>query len=392
MEIRNDRGFEAAIFYIMSEKIRDFFWKDTPGRCIICMAALGVIAAQRALRGNRELMRRLSTDYIRPLQRRLSVLTDKVPFSIAEVLILLAGAFVLFLLVRTAVRLVKEKDRLRALGLFVMSVLSLGLAVYAGFCVLWGMYYYGDDFITRAGFESRAISVEELETVTAYFAELANRYSSEVPRDAEGVCASDREETLEKSRSIYRKAEAQCSELEGPPVAAKPFFFSKLLSLTDFSGFFFPFTAEANVNTDLPPPLFAATVAHELAHQRSVAKEQEANFCAVYASLLSGDPDYCYSACLMAYTYLGNALHSADPEAWERVYGGLNEDVLRDFAMNREYWRKYETPVQIISNTVYEGFLYSYDQDLGLKSYGACVDLLVCRYLEEARAELRVES
>jgi hypothetical protein len=376
----------------MSEKMKNFFLKDTPGRCMICLLALCVITAQRALRGNRELMRRLSSDVIRPLHRRLSILTDKVPFSIAELLILLAGTFVLVLLIRTAVRLVREKERLRTLGLFMMSMLSLVLAVYAGFCVLWGVYYYGDDFMTRASFESRAISAEELETVTAYFAELANRFSSEVPRDAEGVCASERKEILEKSRGIYREAEQECPELEGPPVAAKPFFFSKLLSLTDFSGFFFPFTAEANVNTDFPPPLFAATVAHELAHQRSVAKEQEANFCAVYASLLSGDPDYCYSACLLAYTYLGNALHSVKPEAWERVYGSLNEDVLRDFAVNREYWRKYETPVQIISNTVYEGFLYSYDQDLGLKSYGACVDLLVCRYLEEARAELRVES
>ena len=268
--------------------------------------------------------------------------------------------------------------------LFMMSMLSLVLAVYAGFCVLWGVYYYGDDFMTRASFESRAISAEELETVTAYFAELANRFSSEVPRDAEGVCASERKEILEKSRGIYREAEQECPELEGPPVAAKPFFFSKLLSLTDFSGFFFPFTAEANVNTDFPPPLFAATVAHELAHQRSVAKEQEANFCAVLSSLLYGEADYCYSACLMAYTHLGNALYGADREAWERITAELDERVLRDFAADREYWKQFDTPVQTVSNTVYESFLYSYDQDLGLKSYGACVDLLVNYYYDYA--------
>ena len=67
------------------------------------------------------------------------------------------------------------------------------------------------------------------------------------------------------------------------------------------------------------------------------------------------------------------------------VYAGLNDLVLCDLAANREYWKQFETPVQEISNTVYEGFLYSYDQELGLKSYGACVDLLVCHYLEDAR-------
>ena len=138
------------------------------------------------------------------------------------------------------------------------------------------------------------------------------------------------------------------------------------------------------MNTDFPPSLFAATIAHELSHQRGVAKEQEANFTAVLACLEYGNIDYCYSACLMAYTYLGNALYGADYEAWEQVYLSLSEPVLIDFAVNRAYWKQFETPVQTVSNTVYEGLLYSYDQELGLKSYGACVDLLVNYYYDDA--------
>ena len=61
-------------------------------------------------------------------------------------------------------------------------------------------------------------------------------------------------------------------------------------------------------------------------------------------------------------------------------------EVLTDFAANRAYWKQFETPVQTASNTVYEGFLQSYDQELGLKSYGACVDLLVNYYYETALA------
>ena len=354
-----------------------------PGRMLLLCISGFLVILQRALRSDRELMRLLSMRVIQPVHHFLAAATDHVPFSVAEVLILTAGTALLALSLHTLWRLIFRKGRLVSLGKYLLTVGSTGLAVYAGFCLLWGVYYYGDDFMERSGFETREISVEELEKVTVWFAELANRYSAEVPRNSEGICASDRTAVLEKSRTLYQTAEQACPELAGPAVRAKPFFFSKLLSLTDFTGFFFPFTAEANVNTDSPVSEFAATVAHELAHQRGVAKEQEANFCAVYASLLDGDPDYCYSASLMAYTYLGNALYSADPGAWEMIRQGLDENVLRDLEATRRYWQKYETPVQTVSNTVYEGFLYSYDQTLGLKSYGACVDLLVCYYLDQ---------
>jgi hypothetical protein len=161
------------------------------------------------------------------------------------------------------------------------------------------------------------------------------------------------------------------------------------MSYVDFTGFFFPFTAEANVNMETPSAYFASTVAHELAHQRGVAREQEANFAAVLASLAYGDPDYVYSAAILAYTHLGNALYGADREAWETIFESLSEDVLRDILSRREYWAQFDTPVQTASNTVYEGFLHSYDQTLGLKSYGACVDLLVAYYETEAKEALQ---
>ena len=100
------------------------------------------------------------------------------------------------------------------------------------------------------------------------------------------------------------------------------------------------------------------------------------------ASLRYGDADYAYSACLLAYTHLSNALFRADHAAWEEIGAELSEDVLRDLSFRSAYWRQFDTPVQKASNTVYEGFLHSYDQTLGLKSYGACVDLLVNYYYE----------
>jgi hypothetical protein len=364
----------AAIFFLC------------PARHVLALLGALVIALHLATREDYALNRTLSERFVRPVHRFLSRITAILPFSLAEWLIALVVIGILVYITIEILRMIRRRAWRKGLYRILMSLLAAGLGIYGGFCLLWGVYYYGDDFMTKSGLPREKISVEELETVTAYFADLANDYADRVARDENGVCATDRGAVLARSPELYAELEREYPCLEGPAVPAKGVFFSRVMSAIDFTGFFFPFTAEANVNTDFPPSLFASTVAHELAHQRGVAKEQEANFVAVLACLRDGDPDYVYSAALLAYTHLGNALYQADRDAWARIYQSLSEPVLRDFAANRAYWTRFETPVQEASNTVYEGFLHSYDQELGLKSYGACVDLLVNYYYDTALA------
>ena len=339
-----------------------------------------IIALHLATRGNHALNRLLSARFVRPVHRFLARATDLLPFSLAELLYAAAVLGGLVWLLVQLVRLFRLRDWGPRLYRMLVTLLTAGAVFYGGFCLLWGVFYYGDDFMAQSGLPREKVSTEELTAVTAYFADLANDYAHRVPRDEAGVCDLDRQEVLARSPQVYRDLERQFPCLAGPPVRAKGVLCSRVMSLIDFTGFFFPFTGEANVNLDFPTSLLPSTVAHELAHQRGVAKEQEANFVAVLACLDYGEADYVYSAALLAYIHLGNALYKADRAAWEQIYGSLDEAVLRDFAANRAYWQRFETPVQEASNTVYESFLQSYDQSQGLKSYGACVDLLVNYY------------
>lgn len=360
-------------------------WKVCLLRHVLIVLSLLLIAFHLYLRHNEALAEIVSAGFIRPALRAMAKYTAILPFSLAEALI---AAAVLGILVCTAVyicRIIKGKERLLSLYRMFITPLTLALLVYALFSWLWGAFFYIDDFAESIGLESKPVSTGQLAAVTGYFAQLANEYSYQMERDENGVCATNRSSILESSAHIFDNVEKLFPQLEGENVPVKGIAFSKLMSYLDFTGFFFPITGEANVNMDFPPSLFASTVAHEISHQRGIAREQEANFVAVLACLESADPDYCYSAALLAYTHLGNALHSADYDAWEKIYRSLNDNVLRDFAADRAYWQQFETPVQEVSNTFYEGFLYSYDQHLGLKSYGACVDLLVNYYYDTAR-------
>ena len=86
------------------------------------------------------------------------------------------------------------------------------------------------------------------------------------------------------------------------------------MSAMNFTGVYFALSPGSPTSTWTPPPACSpATIAHELAHQRGIASEQECNFLAVLASTTCGDPVYEYSGWLMGYIHLGNALYQADP-------------------------------------------------------------------------------
>lgn len=301
-----------------------------------------------AFRSNYNLMHLLSERVISPVRETQARISGLVPFSIAELLIAIALLWVICMILRK-----KWKGLFTGLG-------TLCLAVYALFCILWGTYYYGE-----APYQAEKISTEQLSAVTRYFASMANEhYTGSI----------DRNEVLEKSAELYGN--------QG--IRAKGIMCSKVMSLLDFTGFFSPFTAEANVNMDSPAQDLPATVAHEIAHLHGVAREQEANFYAVRACLEYGHEEYVYSASLLAYTYLGNALCGENYDEWLEIYRSLSDEVRADLKETNDYWENYRTPVKEVSNTVYENFLFSYGQDLGLKSYGACVDLVVNYYYDEA--------
>lgn len=357
-----------------------------PVRHCLALAGALLLGVYVLLRRSERSMTALSEGFVRPLHRFLTRVTGVLPFSMAEVLIVCLVLCALAFLIYSLLRIFRRQERLKTVYRFVLTCLTAFLWIYCGFCFLWGVYYYTSDFEAKSGIQAEPLSVEELETVTRYFTDLVNQYSDQVIRDEQGRFRVPRDEIFAHAPALYQTVAQAVPCLDGDPVRAKPFFFSFFMSCVNFTGFYFPFTGEANINIHAPGCLVPATIAHEQAHQRGVAQEDEANFCAVLASLADGDPVYCYSACLLAYIHLGNALYSADREAWADNYARLLPAVRADLDENNRYWERFETPVSTVSDTVYTGFLQSYGQTLGLKTYGKCVDLLVTYYYPTAAA------
>ena len=312
-----------------------------------------------------------------PAEQLLGRLSAPLPFSLAEVLVtvfLTACALCFIRGTVLAVRLHAPHE----LGRRLVCLLCALLWVWTGYCWLWSAGYYSASFAEKSGLETRPYTVSTLAQVTLYFACQAADLSTQMVRDSEGHFAEDLDDCFRRGVSVYEELEQKLPCLAMPSVPCKPMFFSRLQSMMGFTGVSFPFTGEANVNVDAPACLVPATIAHEMSHQRMVFSELEANFVGIAACVTGEDVTYQYSGYLMGLIQLCNALYDVAPQTWQDIARStFTAELSQDWQDNNQYWAAMRSPVEDRAEQVYDSFLKGNGQSLGIRSYGACVDLLV---------------
>ena len=348
-------------------------------RWLLCLAAF--FALYFALHTNARLMTWLAGRIIMPFERAVASVCYLTTVSVAEVCYMTAVAVAIFYIAMTLRHLIQDENRGRIVYRFALTVACTLLTVYAGFCLLWGVNYYADGFQEKSGVYERESTVEELEQVTAYFARHLAQTADDVARDANGAFAEKESDIFAYSTQVYDHLYGEFPFLRLKDHVPKAVVSSRVMSLLDFTGFYFPFTGEANLNVDCPQSFLPATISHEMAHQRGIASEQECNFIAVVAAIGSDNAAYRYSGWLMGYVYLGNALYRADQDAWRAIRDTLPDTVRLDLYLNNVYWAQFEGKVQDAAQNVYDSFLKSQGEEQGIQSYGTVVDMLMSYYL-----------
>ena len=356
------------------------------GITLLCLLAVALIYALRVDEGA---MLWVYEHVTHPYHLFMSKLCSHFAFSAAELVYAAAILGLAAYLLWCVYRLIRFPEKPWQLYRLVLTLAMAGAVFWAGLSVMWTPCYYAPGFAEQSGVDDGPLELEELETVTRWCAALASEYADEGPRDENGACTTDRDSVLDRAAGVFEGAAELYPFLDGEALRPKPIHFSRIMSYLDFTGFFFPMTGEANLNMDSPVFLLPSTSQHEIAHQRGVAMEQECNFVAVLSCLESEYADFRYAGAALAYIYLGNALAGADYEAYTEIYYSLSDTVRADFKAQSAYWDEFrDSAAQKASNTVYDSFLKSNGQELGMQSYGACVNLLVHYYIDEAREAL----
>jgi hypothetical protein len=310
-----------------------------------------------------------SAGFYRHVASRLACLTAPLPFSLAEALL---AALVLLLAWR-----VRRGLRPSRRGL--MRALPTAGALYAGFLLSWGLNYSRRPFAETAGLELRPAAASELADLARALATAAEAERDGLGEDAEGVLrlADGRRGALARAAAGYARAAAAHPALAGRCSRPKPARLSPLLSVLGITGIYVPFTGEAHVNVQVPDPELPFTASHELAHQRGVAREDEANYVGYLACRVHPDRDFRYSGLLAAASYALSALAAAERGAFRDVAAGLGPGVRRDLAAIERWAARHAGPVRDAARRVNDAYLRSQGQREGVRSYGRLVDLLL---------------
>lgn len=309
------------------------------------------------------------------------------PFSLTEILVVvILPLLVLFLIIRSIIRMIKVPEKRAARVGKALTNIAWTLTVFlVVFMLMHGFNYArlpaAEVFDLPVKERPAADLAETAEWLTAEAAALRENLNE----DDQGVFILGRsiKQTMSDVNEAYNRAEADWPALRGHSIRPKAVMLSHYWSYTGITGMYDPFLAEANVNVDQPEYSLPDTIAHEVAHTRGFAREDEANFVAFLTGLHAENDDYKYSVMMDTWIRITNRLYQADRDAYNDVAAGLTAAMRRDLSAGSEYWQQFEGPVQEASNQANNLFLQANMQTDGVQSYGRMIDLVLAWYDKE---------
>ena len=322
--------------------------------------------------------------YISPFVRgALSYLTTWIPFSLAEMLIILIPVIIVVIV---GIGVKKYCDSWRNVGVFCVIMLSIASYVFSTYTLGFVPAYHGSTLDKKMELDKQKVSAEELYETAAILSAKLKKEAEYVIFNGEGfsVMPYGYNELNDKLMDAYDKACEKYDFISSLHSNIKEVMLSEPMTYTHISGVYTFFTGEANLNVNFPDYVLPYTAAHEFAHQRGIAREDEANFVAFLVCMESDDHYIRYSAYLNVYEYVANALYSANKDFYTEIYYSLPYGVKTDMAAYSKFFKKYQqTVVSDVSGAVNDTFLNINGVEEGSKSYGMVVDLAVAYYKNE---------
>ena len=215
------------------------------------------------------------------------------PFSVGDVLYGLVILWLIWKLVKGIKISFKRQATWVGFAAGIGKALRILLITYIVFNLFWGINYNRIGIASQLQLKMEKYSAEDLKAINGLLLEKVNASKQALVNSK--LAYPSKQQLFLKVEEAYQQAEKTYPFLKYHPVSIKPSIWSWVGNYMGFTGYYNPFTGEAQVNTLVPKFLQPFTSCHEVAHQLGYAKEMEANFVGYLSATASKDTLLHYS-------------------------------------------------------------------------------------------------
>lgn len=307
--------------------------------------------------------------------RALRCVFGRMPFSAGDIFYTVFGAWILFRLVRFFVWLFKKKITKQYLRKSMYTLVCTMAVVYILFNILWGLNYNRQGIAQQLQLNvSKKYSTQTLDSLTKALIAKVNANRRALGKNVD----YPNDETLyNEAAQAYDSIAKKYSFLRYRTQSIKTPVYNALGAYLGYSGYYNPFTGEAQVNTVLPKFVLPYVACHEMAHQLGYATEDEANFTGYLAASSSGDALFKYSVYLDLYEYANFELWRRDSALAKNNYRMLDTLVKADLHELHTYLKAHENPAGTFVMKLYNQYLKTNKQPQGINTYNAVTAWLI---------------
>lgn len=316
-----------------------------------------------------------STSFYQQLASIARSIFGWLPFSFGDWLYAFAGAWIIYKLVRMLLTL-RRKNRLEIQRKIVKNLWNIfiaGCAIYLVFQVSWGINYRRQGIGRQLGLPLTGYDSVSLVYINQLLLQKTNMFKQAVVNEP----YPSNKILFVRATEAYLKAGKRFPFLVYKSPSVKNSLWGWLGNYAGFTGYYNPFTGEAQVNTTVPKFLQGFITLHEIAHQLGYAKEKEASFVGYLAAKHSGDSLLLYSTYLDLFVYANRNLQWIDSTSAGKIRRELEPTVIADLKAWQQFNKKHQGYLEPVVSWLYGKYLQSNDQPHGILSYDEVLLLLI---------------
>lgn len=297
------------------------------------------------------------------------------PFSVGDVFyigVIIYGIYALVQIIRYLI-----KKRWHPLAQLLLRIVILLQVIYVVFYLFWGLNYFRPSAAERLGLQDTSYSLNDVKAVTLMLIDSVNASKA----------ALKNEDTLQTNREIYNAAAGAINNMgaistDFPAIhpGVKSSVLSFVLNYIATSGYYDPFTSEAQINYQMPVFLRPFVACHEMSHQMGFGAEDEADFAGFVTGISSHNRLLRYSAYYEGTAEFLHAISRRDTVMFKELKTRISKPVLADFKTDRLYWKSFEGKAGTLSGIFYDHFLKANNQPHGIKTYNRMIRLCMAWY------------